>query len=346
MTLACLVVGLVACGGDDDGGGGRRCEIITDCASDERCVGGFCVAAPDRDAGEDAGEEDAGEADAARDVGTDTAVEDAGEDAGGGLTCPGPGGPTEEPLVLYNFDDGDTVAALVDQAPNLPDVPMVGTGDMTVVDGHVDIRAGRYLASQAASDALTAALVAQGAATIEVWVRAADMVIEESSGPERIVTLSQDFANRAFTIGQDEDLLAVRFRSDQTNTNGTNCRLTFDAGPGPFDGGPPSGTRSTIEAPIFNDTTSLRHIALVIDDSVGEPRVYVDGVEMTGSYPCMPAMVNWPFGENRLALGDESNDDDRQWEGRIYRVAIYPRAMTPAEITCWHDAGVAAPVFR
>ena len=258
---------------------------------------------------------------------------------------PGPGGTTEEPLVLYEFDGTDTLGAVRDQAPALPDVPLAGRGDMTITEGYVDIVTGLLTATQGASDALAAAVVAEGSVSIEVWVQAADLILEESSPPERIFTLSRDSSNRAFTLGQNEMDFIARFRTNETDTNGTNCLI--DAGPGPFDGGPPRGPASAIVENTFTDTSSLHHLVVVFDADLGIPRAFVDGVEVAMDYPCDMTALAWPLGAHQLAIGDElTGTGERQWEGRMYRASIYARAWSAAEVTCWFEAGVAASVFR
>ena len=60
-------------------------------------------------------------------------------------------------------------------------------------------------------------LVQRGTLGIFLWLRTNDI---EQTGPARIVTFSQDYYNRNFMLGQDDDRLIFRLRTPVTGPNG------------------------------------------------------------------------------------------------------------------------------
>ncbi|MEM9071426.1 MAG: hypothetical protein AAGE52_23165 [Myxococcota bacterium] len=345
-SLALLALPLLQCG---DSTPARECDLATDCAADEQCVRGFCIAIPQdaggradaaRDAARDAG--DIG-VDAARDAGTDVAV-DTGTDAGG-PAC-GPGDVASQPLVLYEFDDGDSPTMVRDQAPAAPNVPLTGDGSGVLVEGgRVTFVTGRLTASLAASDQLVEALAGSGSMTVEAWIRPVDFVIEDSIGPERIITLSRSSADRLFTVGQDEMDFVGRLRTNRTDFNGTRC---LDAGPMPeFDAGVPVRPRSTLFVSGIDDLMEVYQLVLVFDEAEGRPRAYLNGSPMADRFPCIEGRLNWMTGEHQLGMGNEIDfpTSDRQFEGQVLRTTIYDRPWDTAEVNCWFAAGPDAPVL-
>lgn len=314
MLLGFGLIAVLGCGGDDVPG--VECEIISDCDDGEVCLAGRCVP------GEDAGP-DTGTLDAEADVGAEDAGDAGGEDAAdAGESCSmGP------PIVLYEFEAGDDVTRIVDRAPGDPNVPLTDiTGELTIVEaaGLVEVRGARLAANQADSDALMQAMLDSGSFTVEVWTRALDLVQEEPAGPERIVTLSLDSTERAFTIGHDEGNGVVRLQTDGTNLQGTECT---------------DMTSSVVNVPgVFTALDPPKHVVLVFSATLGEPRVYFNGDAVDGDWPCGMNMLGWTTGIYRFALGDEI-DGERGYDGQIHRVAIYDRAMGAPEVQCWYEAG-------
>lgn len=356
VRIWCLVVvvasPLLACGGDDSADG---CASPADCASNEVCINGTCMPASTDAGGDDAHDAttDVGEEDA---LPVDAPMDDAGEDVGldaavdvvpdtfdaGPLTCPGPGGADDEPIVLYTFAASDTGAMIQDRAPAAPDVPLtVNTGDFTLspmMGGSITFTAGQTAATQAASDALTTAILDSGSFTVEVWFTEVDLDVEESIGPERIVTLSFDSGDRFFTIGQNFDELVVRPRTTTTVQNGTECDE-------PRVGDAARPRAAIVEPDVMDLSGTPKHVVLSFDSAEGRPRVYLNGVEVAEDWPCRTGALGWVTGTHIFALGDETNSI-RNWEGTLHRVTVYNRAMSAAEVSCWAGAGHTADVFR
>ena len=342
MWTSCLV-SLWACGGDDATG----CASPDDCAAGELCINGSCMPAPTdagndaRDATTDVGGEDGGEADAGVDATDDTAVDVPRDTFDAGPVCPGPGGARDEPIVLYTFEAPDDATTITDRAPAAPNVPLTANVGVLTVDnssgGSIVLRGGQAAADVTASDALITEVLAAGSFAIEVWFTEDDVVLEEASGPERIVTLSLDSTERAFTIGQEVTDLVGRFRTNTTDVNAILCDEMVVG-----DARPPNTETFIADA---MDGTTTKQVVYTFDVGEGRPRIYLNGVEVGDPSPCRPGVLNWPTGLYRLALGEENGGSIRTWEGVIHRVAIYARSMSAAEVSCWFGAGADADVL-
>ncbi|RMF62199.1 MAG: choice-of-anchor D domain-containing protein, partial [Calditrichaeota bacterium] len=149
----------------------------------------------------------------------------------------------------------------------------------------------------------TEALKLTNAITIEAWVKPLDAL---QGGPARMVTLSGDPSNRNFTLGQAGDAYDVRLRTTLTDLNGTPSVAS------------PAGTASP----------NLMHVVYTRDAS-GQVKLYIDSVEQTSS-AVGGDFSNWDSAY-RFALANEFSLD-RPWLGEFHLVAIYDRALSPAEI--------------
>jgi hypothetical protein len=155
--------------------------------------------------------------------------------------------------------------------------------------------------------------------TIEVWVKPLN---NTQSGPARIVTLSKDSSIRNFTLGQAGDTYHPRFRTSQTNSNGSDIMVTSPAG-------------SIAASPV------LSHVVYTRAPS-GEAKIYIDGVERASE--AVPGDGSTWDMTCEFALFNEitwQSGDMRTWLGEIYLVAIYSTVLTQAEVTQNHNAGFA-----
>ena len=166
------------------------------------------------------------------------------------------------------------------------------------------------IASQRPATELSQAIMETGEATIEAWVQPATL---DQTGPARIVTLSRDPAVRNFTLGQDGDRYIVRFRTSDTDPNGT----------------------PSLDSPEGAATTELAHV-LYTRAADGTVRLYVDGREVA-TREVTGDLAVWSD-EFRLGLANELTRD-RTWLGVIRRVAIYDRALSPEEVAQNFAAG-------
>ena len=148
--------------------------------------------------------------------------------------------------------------------------------------------------------------------SVEAWAAAAE---PDEMGPARIVSYSWDPFHRNFTIGQDNSDLVVRVRLDKHDLNGVAEEMHI---PGVF------------------ATDGMRHVVMIFD---GASRcVYVDGEQRQ----CLPAtgasLASWNV-SYPLLFGNERTGD-RPWLGRLARVAVFDRALTPSEVRDRYRAGI------
>ena len=140
--------------------------------------------------------------------------------------------------------------------------------------------------------------------TLDLFLKTA---AETATGARWIVSYSQDVLNRNFTLGQEEDALVFRLRTKITDPNGVLPHLTV---PKVFS----SGVR--------------QHIAVTYDGK--KERIYVDGKLVETASFLRGNLSNWSR-NHYLVFGNEMTAN-RPWEGILYRVALYNRALTAGEI--------------
>ena len=156
--------------------------------------------------------------------------------------------------------------------------------------------------------------------SIAAWVRPSQTM---QGGPARIVTLSEDFSERAFSLchglngGTQADVYNVRVRTTGTSQNGI-----------------PSLT--THEGAVIQDDIS--HVVYTCSED-GRVAIYINGILQETVFRDMgTAVVASPTGEFNwdlqagLALGNELVGG-RAWQGDYHRVEIYDRALTEQEVT-------------
>jgi len=155
------------------------------------------------------------------------------------------------------------------------------------------------------------AIVGGDGLTIEAWAAPATL---DQTGPARIITYSSGAGARNVTLGQVQDRLVVRLRTDQTDENALAHEIAV---PGAFIAG------------------RLSHIVVTYD--FRQLRVYVDGLLLGGIRQPTGDFSTWDDA-HRIALGNEVTGE-RPWRGTITRAALYPRALDTAEVLRNREAG-------
>ena len=187
----------------------------------------------------------------------------------------------------------------------------------------IKISAGEFpeISSSGSGKKITDACKQSQAITIEAWVKPANVT---QRGPARIVTLSKDTSNRNFTLGQDGNQYIVRLRRNQSANEATT------------QGMPPL---TSISGAV---TADLTHIVFTRDSGGSQQndkaRLYINGVNRRNpneSVDLSGSFQQWDE-SYKFALANELNvnnrDSDRTWQGEIYQVAIYNRALTQEEV--------------
>lgn len=220
---------------------------------------------------------------------------------------------------LYTFEEGSgTVVRDVSGVGPTLDLTVRDVNAIRWVAGGLVINAPTLIASDTAATKVIDAVRASNEITVEAWVEPATTT---QDGPARIVTISHNTLNRNVTLSQGlwgdqpPDLYDARLRTTATDANGEPSLST------------PAGTL----------TTALTHVVYTRATNQ-EATLYVNGAEQI-SWITGGDMSNWDT-TYRLAIGNELTGE-RPWLGTIYRVAIYNRALTPAEITRNFNAGAA-----
>jgi len=183
--------------------------------------------------------------------------------------------------------------------------PLKHRGAAHITDGAMHLANGAFIQAiyDAGADApLFKACKASGELTMEV-VLCSDRM--DQKGPARIVTFSNDASRRNFTLGQDLDKLILRLRTPETGPNGVNPQLTLC------------------------QTPTLRASHVVVTYGQNTTHCYLNGVRILTSHRIQGDFSNWE--PSHLLFGDEWTGE-RDWDGSLCGVAIYPRTLTESEV--------------
>jgi len=224
---------------------------------------------------------------------------------------------TDGLLALYTFEEGsgETVHDRSEQGDAL-DLTLSGAGadPLEWLPGG-GIRFGKkgHLATRRPARKIIEACRSSDEITVEAWVEAAPSV---ASGPARIVTLSRASERLNFTLaqgdsqGDPERRYVARLRSSKTVADWP--------------------------APVGSATGRLSHLVLV-REAGGRETFWLDG-ERIGERDAGGSLKEW-FDDLPLGIGDDPGGENRSWRGSCHLVAIYRRALAPAEVMDHHEAG-------
>ncbi len=141
---------------------------------------------------------------------------------------------------------------------------------------------------------------------MEAWLKPAAANVP---GLARILTFSSGPAARNFTLAQSGNQYHLHLRSSTTDDNAANKVLA---------GG-------------LAEAGKLTHLVCT-RDAGGQARMYLNGTEVANR-KVAGTFANWVAGF-ALTLGHETGggSDDRAWTGELHLLAVYGRALAPAEI--------------
>ena len=218
-------------------------------------------------------------------------------------------------VVLYDFaeSEGTTVHDVSGVGTPL-NLELADPGAAEWVEGGLSITNSTIVQSAAAATKIIDACMASNEITIEAWIVPANT---SQTGPARIVTLSANTSVRNFTLGQSSTAYDVRLRTTETSNNGI----------------------PSLTSPAGTATTELTHFVYTRGET-GQRTIYVDNAECA-SGSIGGDFSNWDTGY-RFALANELTLD-RTWLGEFRLVAIYDRALEPAEVAQNFDAGPDGP---
>jgi len=222
-----------------------------------------------------------------------------------------PGRVTKGLIALYDFAGQSTTRIRDRSAAGYPiDLVVEDPACVQQVAGGLKILEPTVIRSIRTPRRLAESVRRSDALTIEAWIQPAHF---DQSGPARIVSLSAGPSVRNFTLGQQHDAIDVRLRTTKSNHNGLPSLAS------------PAGTVSS----------HLMHV-LYTRDRDATAQVYVDG-SMFVSGSQAGSLGNWDP-NLALLLADETGGG-RSWLGTYYLVAVYERALAPAEVLQNYRAG-------
>lgn len=174
-------------------------------------------------------------------------------------------------------------------------------------NGGLVLQAPTTLLTAQAPTRLVDALKQSHELTVESWIKPATA---SQNGLARIVTLAKGPGERNFILGQRGNQYYVGVRTTDTDKNASDRALA--AG---------SVTTNTLTHLVCTRTAS------------GQLQLYIDG-NLVGQRLVSGTFEKWGT-DFLLALGNEVGQNgsvDRAWAGEFHLVALYNRALTPAEV--------------
>jgi hypothetical protein len=220
---------------------------------------------------------------------------------------------------MWEFKTGSGSVAY-DTSGVEPAIDLALSGDVTWVGGWgINVKSGKAQGSTTSSKKLHDLIKATGEYTIEAWVAPGNVAQEES----RIVSYSGGVTARNFMLGQTLYSYDFNNRSSSSDQNGDPKLMT-------------SADDEDLQA-------TLQHVVATYDPVNGR-RIYVNG-EFTGDVDPVAGGTLGDWDDTfAFVLGNEVSGD-RQFQGVFRMVAIYNRAITPAQITQNFQAGVGEKFF-
>lgn len=179
---------------------------------------------------------------------------------------------------------------------------------------------------------ITSALKAANQMTIELWGYATSSA---QDGPARILSFARENHHRNFTL-----LHGRRKCSDAANGNEFQIRVKINAEDD--NGCPEVAFPSSVVVP-----STMAHVAYV-QTMGGDQVLYLNGEQVGAAKLSKASDFSHWFDDVPLGLGNEPKFGDavgvdggheREWNGVLSTVAIYKRALSPAEVKARFDAG-------
>ena len=178
---------------------------------------------------------------------------------------------------------------------------------------------GELLGTPMASKKLRDRIVTSGEYSVEAWAAPANV----TQTMAYLVSYSGGTTVRNFTLGQTMYNYDSYLRSTTTSANGLPELSTPSA-------------QQVLQA-------TLQHVVLTYDPVRGR-RIYVNGALVSGADPQQGGSLAQWDDTFALVVGNEVSGD-RPWSGVLKMVAVYDRAMQPADVLANFNAGVGERYF-
>lgn len=190
--------------------------------------------------------------------------------------------------------------------------------DLEWAAGAVHLRRDASLEKRREVQAMRTALLASGKLSLEIVLRTDSL---QQHGPAIIAAFSRDNLSRNFSLGQQGNGLDFRLRTDGVGH---------------------SVAQTVLVVPQVFNPGAVQHLVVSYDGKT--TRLFVDGSLRAESPEAWGGFSNW--GRNHaLVLGDQPNGGDA-WSGRVWRFALYDRALGAEEAARLHAGqSVADPLF-
>jgi hypothetical protein len=218
-------------------------------------------------------------------------------------------------LALYDFHEGagTVVHDIAGPAP-VYNLEIKDPNNVKWMDGGgIEFTGNALIQGSGGAKAVRDAIAASGEFSVEAWI-VPTVGSQGGAVPAQVLTFSNGPADKNFSFGQDGADMDFRLR---TSTTGVGATLPAVAIPNP------SGTAAV-------------HF-VITRDQTGKITVYRNGEKIaTAPERIEGNLANW--GEYSLALGGDVSRENF-WRGKIQLVALYGRALAPAEIKANRSAG-------
>ena len=192
-----------------------------------------------------------------------------------------------------------------------------GRGKARIADtGAMDLGRGAFVARSAVNDRLFSACKRSNAFTIEAMIQP-DTV--KQGGPARVISFSQDGADRNFTLGQEKDRLVFRLRTVSAGDQNNTVDL--------FELSAKKWHHVVITYAASTGSSSKRPTGLL--------DAYLNGRRMSRKTFSSGLLSGWK--PMHLIFGDEYAAS-RDWSGQLRGIAIYGRAISPVEVAAEYRA--------
>ena len=213
--------------------------------------------------------------------------------------------------VLYDFNEGSgSIVNDVSGVGTPLNLTIANPSNTSWTSGGLSINSATILESAGAATKVNSAIISSNEITMEAWVKPSNST---QGGPARIMTVSQDWSARNFTLGQEAADYAVRLKTTTTGDQGYPTLL---------------------EDPLY--TNNLQHIIYTWDGTTGNEYIYIDGVQVySGNRTGNTSTWNSSY---KLAIANEIGLG-REWFGEIKLAAVYDRALSSAEVAINYGEG-------